>query len=50
MKRSKLRNDFLKDRNNASQTAYKKTMQLLCNPFEKSQKTVFPKFKTKAYT
>ena len=47
MKRSKLRNDFLKDRNDASQSALQKITQLMRNPFAKSQKTAFLEFRIK---
>ena len=46
MERSKLRNDFLKDRNGASQSAYRKRRNLCV---KKSQKTVFLEFRTKTY-
>lgn len=45
MKISKLRNDFLKDINNASQ----KTMQPMCKPLAKSKKTVFLECRFKTY-
>ena len=37
MKRSKLRNDFLKDRNDASQSAYRKQRNLFENLLQKSK-------------
>ena len=46
MKRSKLRNDFLKDRNDASQSAYRKRRNLCV---KKAKKTVFLEFRTKTY-
>ena len=47
MKRSKLRNDFLKDRNNASQTAYKKQCNLCVTLLQKAKKQYFPNLKPK---
>ena len=49
MKRSKLRNDFLKDRNDASQSAYRKQCNLCVTLLQKAKKTVFLEFRTKTY-
>ena len=49
MKRSKLRNDFLTDRNGASQSAYRKQSNLFATLLRKSNKTVFLEFRCKIY-
>ena len=53
MKRSKLSNDFLKDRNNASQSAYRKQRNLPVTLLRKTKKQYFsnsePKLKTKKF-
>ena len=41
MKRSKLRNDFLKDRNDASQSAYRKQCNLCVTLLQKAKKQYF---------
>ena len=41
MKRSKLRNYFLKDRNDASQSAYRKRRNLCVTRFRKAKKQYF---------
>ena len=46
MKRSKLCNDFLKDRNDAFQSVYKKQWNLCVNLLRKAKKTVFLEFRT----
>ena len=46
MKRSKLRNDFLKDRNDAFQSVYKKQWNLCVTLLQKAKKTVFLEFRT----
>ena len=43
MKRSKLRNDYLKDRNDASQSAYRKQRNLCVTLLRKSRKQYFSK-------
>ena len=50
MKRSKLRDDFLKDRNNASQTAYKNECNLCVTLLRKDKKQYFPNLKPKLIT
>ena len=49
MKRSKLRNDFLKDRNDDSQSPYRKQRNLCVTLFAQSQKALFLEFRTKTY-
>ena len=46
MKRSKLCNDFLKDRNDAFQSVYKKQWNLCVTLLRKAKKTVFLEFRT----
>ena len=48
MKRSKLRNDFLKDRNDASQSAYRKQRNLCVALLRKAKKLIL-EFRTKTY-
>ena len=51
MKKSKLRNDFLMDKNDASKVLTKKTTQFICNPFSKNKtkKTVFRELISETY-
>ena len=49
MKKSKLRNDFLKDRNDASQSAYRKQRNLCVTLLWKAKETLFLEFRTKTY-
>ena len=49
IKRSKFGNDFLKDRNDASQSAYRKQRNFCLNFLQKAKKTVFLEFRTKTY-
>ena len=49
MKRSKLRNDFLKDRNDASQSVYRKQRNLCVTLLRKAKKIVFLEIRTKTY-
>ena len=48
MKISKLRNDFLKDRNDASQSAYRKQRNLCVALLRKAKKLIL-EFRTKTY-
>ena len=49
MRRSKLQNDFLKDRSDASQNVYRKQRNLCVTLLQKLKKTVFDKFRSKTY-
>ena len=49
MKRLKLRNDFLQDRNDASQSAYRKQRNLCVTLLRKVKKTLFLEFRSKTY-
>ena len=50
MKRSKLRNDFLKDRNDASQSAYRKQRNLCVTLLRKAKKQYFSNLEPKLIT
>ena len=50
MKRSKLRNDFLKDRNNASQSVYRKQHNLCVTLLRKAKKQYFSNLEPKLIT
>ena len=50
MKRSKLRNDFLKDRNDASQSAYRKQRNLCVTLLRKAKKRYFSNLEPKLIT
>ena len=50
MKRSKLRNDFLKHRNGASQSAYRKQRSLCVNLFRKAKKQYLSNLEPKLIT
>ena len=50
MKRSKLRNDFLKDRNDASQSAYRKQRNLCVTLLRKAKKHYFSNLEAKLIT
>ena len=50
MKRSKLRNDFLKDRNDASQSAYRKQRNLCVTLLRKAKKRYFSNLESKLMT
>ena len=50
MKRSKLRNDFLKDRNYAPQSAYRKQRNLWVILLRKAKKQYFSNLETKLIT
>ena len=50
MKRSKLRNDFLKDRNDASQSAYRKQRNLCVTFLRKAKKQYFSNLEPKLIT